>query len=88
MVIGIFPIFDHEAFVLIDPGSTCSFVSGEFVLRVHRTIEPLEHNLCVSMPAGGIIVVNSIVRACSINVGDELLYTDLIVIKLEEFDVI
>ena len=88
VVTGIFSILDHDAFVLIDPGSTCSFVFSEFVFRVHDNIESLECSLYVSMPAGGIVVVNSIVRACPIKVGDELLYADLIVIKLKEFDVI
>ena len=34
------------------------------------------------------VVVNSIVKACPILVGGEILNADLIVIKLEEFDVI
>ena len=88
VVTGIFSILDHNVFVLIDPGSTCSFVSSEFVLKVHGDIEPLEHSLYVSMPAGGIVVVNSIVRACPIKMGGETLYVDLVVIKLDEFDVI
>ena len=53
VVTGTFPIFDHDAFVLIDPGSTCSFVSYEFALRVNVKVEPLDHSLCVFMPAGG-----------------------------------
>ena len=42
MVTGIFLIVDHDVFVLIDPGSTCSFMSYEFVLRVKGKVEPLE----------------------------------------------
>ena len=88
MVTGIFTIFDHETFVLIDPEFTCSFMSYEFALKVHRIIEPLEHSLCVFMPARGIVLVNSFMRECPILVDGESLYTDLIVIKLEEFNVI
>ena len=57
----------------------------EFALKVHGTIEPLEYSLCVSMPTGSII---SIVKACPILVGGEILYANLVVIKLNEFDVI
>ena len=57
MITGIFSIFDYVAFVSIDPGSTCSFVSHEFALRMHGIIESLEHSLYVSMSAGGIVVV-------------------------------
>ena len=88
VVTGIFPIFDHDALILIDPGSTCSFMSYEFALRVHGIIEPLERSLCVFMPAGGMVVVNSVVKVCPILVDDEILYANLVVIKLDEFDVI
>ena len=88
MVTGTFPIFDHDAYILIDLGSTCSFMLYEFALRVNGKIEPLKHSLYVFMPAGGIVVVNSVVKACPILVGGEILYTNLVVIKLDEFDVI
>ena len=82
MVTSIFTIFDHDAFVLIDPGSNCSFVSHEFALRVHSKIEPLEYSICVSMLAGGIVVVDTVIRACLILVDAETLYADMVVIKL------
>ena len=66
MVTFIFTIFDYEAFVFIDPGFTCSFISHEFALRVHGIIKPLEHSLCVSMLTEGIVVVNLVLRACLI----------------------
>ena len=34
------------------------------------------------------MVVNSVVKACSILVAGEILYADLVVIKLDKFDVI
>ena len=40
MVTSTFPIFDYDAYVLIDLGSTCSFVSYEFALRVNGKIKP------------------------------------------------
>ncbi|KAL0412029.1 UNVERIFIED_CONTAM: hypothetical protein Slati_3792600 [Sesamum latifolium] len=52
-----FSICSSNAHVLIDPGSTCSFMSHDFASRVHASIEPLGHDLCVSMP-GGVILVN------------------------------
>ena len=36
----------------------------------------------------GIVVVSSIVKICPIEVGGEILYADLVVIKLDEFDII
>ncbi|KAL0405477.1 UNVERIFIED_CONTAM: Transposon Tf2-11 polyprotein [Sesamum latifolium] len=75
-----------NAHVLIDPGSTCSFMSHDFASRVHASIEPLGHDLYVSMPAGGL--VNRVVRSCPVVVEGDTLYADLVVINLREFDVI
>ena len=44
--------------------------------------------MSVSMPAGGTVIVNMVVRACPIEVEGKTLYVDLVVINLEEFDVI
>ena len=88
MVIGIFTIFDHDAYILIDPRSTCSFISHEFALRIPSMIEPLEQSLYISMPTGGIMVINTVMRACHILVDGETLYANLVVIKLDKFNVI
>ncbi|KAL0293507.1 UNVERIFIED_CONTAM: hypothetical protein Sradi_6933800 [Sesamum radiatum] len=88
VVTGSFSICSSSAHVLIDPGSTCSFISHDFASRVHASIEPLGHDLCVSMPAGGVILVNTIARSCPIMVEGVTLYADLAVINLKEFDVI
>ncbi|KAL2252041.1 UNVERIFIED_CONTAM: Retrovirus-related Pol polyprotein from transposon [Sesamum indicum] len=83
-----FSICDFSAHVLIDPGSTCSFISRDFTSHVHAKIEPFGHNLHVSMPAGGFVLVNTVVRSCPIVVEGVTLYADLVVIDLREFDVI
>ncbi|KAL0401651.1 UNVERIFIED_CONTAM: Transposon Ty3-G Gag-Pol polyprotein [Sesamum latifolium] len=60
----------------------------DFASRVHASIEPLGYDLYVSMPAGGVILVNRVVRSCPVVVEGVTLYADLIVINLKEFDVI
>ncbi|KAL0324943.1 UNVERIFIED_CONTAM: Transposon Ty3-G Gag-Pol polyprotein [Sesamum radiatum] len=75
-----------SAHVLIDPGSTCSFISHDFASRVHASIESLGHDLCVSMPAGGVMLVNTVVRSCPVVVGVTLCRFGCN--KLREFDVI
>ncbi|KAK4411555.1 hypothetical protein Sango_0228500 [Sesamum angolense] len=86
-VITSFSICGSSAHV-IDPGSTCSFISHDFAFRVHASIESLGHDLCVSMPAGGVMLVNTVVRSCLVVVEDVTLYADLVVINLREFDII
>ncbi|KAL0293197.1 UNVERIFIED_CONTAM: Transposon Ty3-G Gag-Pol polyprotein [Sesamum angustifolium] len=88
VITGSFSICGSSAHVLIDPGSTCSFISHDFVSRVHASIESLGHDLCVSIPAGRVMLVNTVVRYCPVVVEGVTLYADLVVINLREFDVI
>ncbi|KAL0453903.1 UNVERIFIED_CONTAM: Transposon Ty3-G Gag-Pol polyprotein, partial [Sesamum latifolium] len=88
VITGSFSICSSNAHVLIDPGSSCSFISYDFASRVHASIEPLGHDLYVSMPAGGVILVNRVVRSCPVIVEGVTLYADLVVINLRDFDVI
>ena len=62
-MMGTYTILGLDAFVLIDPGSICSFLSDEFALRVHSTIESLEHDIVVSISVGGVVVLNRVVRS-------------------------
>ncbi|KAL0294392.1 UNVERIFIED_CONTAM: RNA-directed DNA polymerase [Sesamum angustifolium] len=88
VITGSFSICGSSAHVLIDPRSTCSFISHDFASRAHASIKLLGHDLCVSMPTGGVILVNTVVRSYSIVVEGVTLYVDLVVINLRKFDVI
>ncbi|XP_050216711.1 uncharacterized protein LOC126667700 [Mercurialis annua] len=88
VITGIFSICNYDAHMLIDPGSTCSFISHEFVLCVHGILEPLGHDMYVSMHAGGVIIVNIMIKSCHMIVDGMTLQADLVVVHLREFDVI
>ena len=88
VVIGIISIYDFDAYTLIDPGSTCSFVAYDFALKSHSNMETLGYNICVSMPAGGTVIVDKVVKSCPMIINRNALHADLVVIKLKEFDVI
>ena len=68
VITNIFIILDQDANVLIDPGSTCSFIAYDFVLRINDIVKPLEYDICVSMPAGGVVSVSTIIRNCPITI--------------------
>ena len=88
VVTGIISIYGFDAYTLIDPGSTCSFVAYDFALKSHSNIETLGYNICVSMPAGGTVIVDKVVKSCLVIINGNALHADLVVIKLKEFDVI
>ena len=66
IIMGMFSVCGFDARVLIDPGSTCSFISYEFALHVHGKIEPLGYDIFVSISAGGITIVNIVIIVCSV----------------------
>ncbi|KAL0299998.1 UNVERIFIED_CONTAM: hypothetical protein Sangu_2504800 [Sesamum angustifolium] len=83
VISGTILLFDVEAYVLIDPSSTHSYISSELASKIPGKNSPLGHNLMVYLPVGGGVVVNSCLR-----IGDVNLPVDLVVMDLKEFDVI
>ncbi|XP_075489521.1 uncharacterized protein LOC142528364 [Primulina tabacum] len=81
-------IFDKKALTLIDIGATHSFMSEVFMhsLSVEPTFMPLHFNIVLSY--GDEICPTSILKACPIQMSTRLLFSDLIVITMVEFDVI
>ncbi|XP_073064083.1 uncharacterized protein [Primulina eburnea] len=81
-------ISGKEALTLIDTGATHSFMSEVFMYSLPRepTIMPLQFNII--LPSGDEICPTSILKACPVQIGSRLLYTDFIVIPMVAFDVI
>ena len=88
VVSGKLLVSDHEAYALIDPGSTHSFISRCFASHLHTHLEPLGFELSVTTPLGDMIMVNSIYRDCVIQVKTARLYADLILMPFRDFDII
>ena len=51
VVTGIISILDHNAYTLVDPGATHSFVSKHFLDRFQIKTQQLEGRMRVSLPA-------------------------------------
>ena len=81
VITGILSVYGHDAHILIDPGSTCSFIAYEFSLRVHSDITSLGYDIYVSMLAGDIFLVNTVVKDCVVVMGDISLKVNLVVIN-------
>ncbi|KAL2233225.1 UNVERIFIED_CONTAM: Transposon Tf2-12 polyprotein [Sesamum indicum] len=85
---GTILLYDIAAYVLIDPGSTHSYISSEFASKIPGENSPLGCNLMVYLPVGGGVIVNSVRKGSLVRIGDVNLPVDLIVLDLKEFDVI
>ena len=88
VVSGILPICGQPAHVLIDSGSTHSFVSYPFEQYLNTSPVPLEYELSVSLPSGDTMLCDRIYYACEILVNDVPLFVDLIPLEMHGFDVI
>ena len=63
-------IFAREAHILIDLGSTHSFVSRTFAMYVKWEPEPLDCDLVVSTPTRGSLLAESVYRDCMVRLGE------------------
>ncbi|KAL0378458.1 UNVERIFIED_CONTAM: hypothetical protein Sradi_3151300 [Sesamum radiatum] len=88
VISGTILLFDVEAYVLIDPGSTHSYISSELTSKIPGENSPLGYNLMVYLPMGGGVVVNSVRKGSLVRIGDVTFPVDLVVMDLKEFDVI
>jgi len=64
-------ICDIPASVLIDPGSTHSFVSILFVAKLGRTPEPLDSSLLVGTPMGDSLLAELVFRGCVVKIREQ-----------------
>jgi hypothetical protein len=74
--------------VLFDPGTTHSFVSVVFAKKHNLESVPLEIELCVDTPVGGVVIASDICKSCVTKIADRELVADLTLLKMKDFDVI
>ncbi|XP_073038084.1 uncharacterized protein [Primulina eburnea] len=88
VISGTIQISGNVALTLIDTGATHSFMSEIFMrsLGIAPVFEPLQFT--IMLPSGDVICPTSVIRACPIQVNERILFADLIVIPMIEYDVI
>ncbi|KAL0434823.1 UNVERIFIED_CONTAM: putative mitochondrial protein [Sesamum radiatum] len=70
VILGTIFLFDIEAYVLIDPSSTHSYISSELASKILGENSPSGYNLMVYLPVGGGVVVNSVRNGSLVRIGD------------------
>ncbi|XP_028075669.1 uncharacterized protein LOC114277904 [Camellia sinensis] len=88
VVTGIIYVFSREAHVLIDPGSTHSFVSLSFSLHADKPIEPLGYCLSITTPIGDCVIIEEVYRGCLLQLGNREMVADLLPLEMLDFDLI
>ncbi|XP_075499143.1 uncharacterized protein LOC142537518 [Primulina tabacum] len=88
IISGTILISGKVATALIDTGATHSFISEQFMRSLGLApIGEIVH-FSIVLPSGDYIHSSSVIRACPVQVDEELLNSDLIFIPMIEFDVI
>ena len=88
VITGTILLYDTTVYVLIDPGSTHSFISPATASHLHHSPGVLGKDLVVSTPLGECVIVRTVYRDCAIQINTVEFPADLIVFPLLELDVI
>ena len=87
VVTGTLLVDSVEAFVLFDSGATFSFASLEFASRANLSMQRIAQSVLVNSP-GGILSSSTVCPGCVISLDGEDFIANLMVMKLEPFDII
>ena len=88
VVTCIISILDHDAYTLVDPGATHSFVSKPFLDRFQIETQPLEGHMRVSLPVGDPLLTDIVVRDSRVLIEGQEFPADLIALDMRDFDVV
>jgi len=87
-VTGILTICSHDAYALIDPGSTLSYITP-FVARKFGIVpEILSDPFAVSTPIGESIIARRVYRGCTVTICSRQTSADLVELEMMDFDAI
>ena len=89
VVTGMLIVCDKNARVLIDPGSTHSFISPSFMMHVEGvSLIPLDYDVYISTPIGDVVNISNVYRDCMLKIGNNELLVDLMPLYMQDFDII
>nr|GFC84398.1 reverse transcriptase domain-containing protein [Tanacetum cinerariifolium] len=88
VVTGTFLLNNRYALVLFDTGADRSFVSTAFSSLIDIIPTTLDHGYDVELADGRMILVNTLIRGCTLNFLNHPFNIDLMPIEMGSFDVI
>ncbi|XP_070036657.1 uncharacterized protein [Nicotiana tomentosiformis] len=88
VVTGILTVQSHDIYVLIDPGSTLSYVTPYVAMEFGIELEQLPEPFSISIPVGESIVSARVYRGCVVTVHGRDTLANLIELGMIDFDVI
>ena len=81
-------VYDHDAYALVDPGATHSFISVPFTERHQIESQPIDGGMVVSVPNGDTMIFERIVPGSRLVIQNKDFPADLIVLGIHDFDIV
>ncbi|XP_070031959.1 uncharacterized protein [Nicotiana tomentosiformis] len=88
VITGILLVCSHNAYAIIDPGSTFSYVTSYFAINLGLEPEQLSEQFLVSTPVGESVEATRVYRGCIVSVQGRSIEADLIMLEMVDSDVI
>ena len=88
VITGMISVYDHDAYALVDPGATHSFISVPFTKRHQIEFQPIDGRMVVSIPNGDTMISERIVLGRKLVIQNKDFPTDLIVLGIHDFDIV
>ena len=88
MITGMISVYDHDAYALVDPRATHSFISVPFIERHHIESQPIYGRMVVSVPNVDTMISERIVPNSRLVIQNKDFPADLIVLGIHDFDIV
>ncbi|XP_042455224.1 uncharacterized protein LOC122039864 [Zingiber officinale] len=85
---GTISVYTFTADLLIDTGSSHSFISRVFLGKIGRLPSRRTHGLTVSLPSGEVLSISLEVKGSPLDFNGQTIMVDLQVLEMVEFDII
>ena len=88
LITGMISVYDHDAYALVDPGATHSFILVPFTERHQIQSQPIDGRMVVSVPNGDTMISERIVPGSRLVIQNKDFPADLIVLGIHDFDIV
>ena len=88
VITGMISVYDHDAYALVDPRATNSFISVPFTERHQIESQPIDGRMVVSVPNGDTMISERIVPGSRLVIQNKDFPSDLIVLGIHDFDIV
>ena len=88
VITGMISVYDHDAYALVNPGATRSFISVPFTERHQIESQPIDGRMVVSVPNGDTMISERIVLGSRLVIQNKDFPADLIMFGIHDFDIV